>query len=145
MITKQEIKENKIDIVPADNVWGYKVYQDVKGAYKERAIFMLTTQRFKNGAFKAYPAVNVMINVNGVKMQRIILLHQLVWIFYMDDITDKSLVIDHIDNDPTNNDIENLQLMTRKDNVYKELDKIHAEGKKHANQHSSESDKVHKA
>ena len=73
MITTKEIKENKIDIVPADNVWGYKVYQEVKGISKERSIFMLTTQRFKNGTFKAYPAVSVMINVDGVRMQRIIL------------------------------------------------------------------------
>ena len=143
MITTKEIKENKIEIVPADNIWGYKVYQEVKGISKERSIFMLTTQRFKNGTFKAYPAVSVMINVDGIKMQRIILLHQLIWVFYYGDITDRSLVIDHIDNDPCNNDLENLQLLTRKDNITKEIDKLHEMGKKHANHLSREEDKVH--
>lgn len=63
--------------------------------------------------------------------------------FYYGDIKDKSLVIDHIDNDPCNNDLENLQLLTRKDNITKEIDKLHELGKKHANQLSREEDKVH--
>lgn len=48
--------------------------------------------------------------------RKLYLVHRLVWIINKGDITDPSLVINHIDNNPSNNNILNLELCTRKDN-----------------------------
>lgn len=113
--TQQLLKENNIRVEIADNVWGYRVYQNDK----ERNLFMLITQRFKNGSFKAYPATSLMILLeDGKKVQKIETLHKLVYVYFKGNTGD--LVIDHIDNDPTNNSIDNLQLVTRSDNTKKD-------------------------
>ena len=46
---------------------------------------------------------------------------------YVWNVADKpeGMVIDHIDNDPTNNDVSNLQMMTQKENLVKEHPEWH--------------------
>lgn len=114
--TQQLLKDNNVKLVKDENsVYGYKVYQNGK----ERAIFVLTTQRFKNGAFKCYPASNFMVALeDGTKVQKVETLHKLVYVYFVGDTND--LCIDHIDNDPTNNDVSNLQLVTRSENTKKD-------------------------
>lgn len=45
-------------------------------------------------------------------------LHNLIWVLHNGEIPD-SLYVDHIDNDPSNNKIDNLQLLTLPENLRK--------------------------
>lgn len=47
-------------------------------------------------------------------------LHRIIWEWHNGDISDK-MFVDHIDNNPENNRIENLQLLTAMDNSRKQL------------------------
>ena len=51
--------------------------------------------------------------IDGVKYFE----HRLVWIYFNGDIKD-GYVIDHIDRDSANNDIENLRMVTQKQNMW---------------------------
>jgi hypothetical protein len=51
------------------------------------------------------------INVNGIECR----VHRLIWLWHGRELVD-GLVIDHIDNNPSNNHIENLQQITTKEN-----------------------------
>lgn len=117
MITTKELltKEN-ITIVKDENCdYGYTIYQNGK----RRAIFMLITQRYKNGAFKSYPATNYMVTLeDGSKVQKVETLHKMVYVYFVGDTN--GLCIDHIDNDPCNNDLSNLNLVTRSENTKKD-------------------------
>lgn len=114
--TKRSLEDNGVIVEFADNAYGYKVIQNGR----ERPVYMLTTQRFKNGSFKAYPAVGLMYKLeDGKKVQKVETLHRLVYLQFIGDIPE-GMVIDHIDNDPTNNDLDNLQLMTRSENTKKD-------------------------
>ena len=52
------------------------------------------------------------IELNG----RLYLMHRLIWLWHGKELVD-SLVIDHIDNNPSNNCIENLQKISQADNL----------------------------
>ena len=56
--------------------------------------------------------------VDGKVKQTNLLEHVAVWLWFKGDIPD-GLDLDHIDNDKFNNDIDNLQLLTRKENLRK--------------------------
>lgn len=113
--TQQQLQNDNIRVEFADNAWGYKVFQNDR----ERSIFMLTTQRFKNGSFKAYPATTIMVtHEDGKRIQKVETLHRLVYIYFKGDTGE--YVIDHIDNDPCNNSLDNLQLVTRSENAMKD-------------------------
>lgn len=114
-LNQKTLLEEKVKVEFADNVWGYKVFQNGR----ERAIFMLTTQRFKNGSFKAYPATNIVYTLeDGSKIQKVETLHRIVYVAFIGDIPE-GMVVDHIDNDPQNNDLKNLQVLTRSENTSK--------------------------
>lgn len=58
---------------------------------------------------------------NGVKKQ--IKLHTLLAIHFLNYNNDLGLVVDHIDNNPLNNDLKNLQIITCRDNIIKDMDR----------------------
>ena len=68
---------------------------------------------------KGYWYVNLMRD--GVAFQNSV--HRIVYNAFKGDLED-GLVVDHIDNDPKNNHIDNLQALTSKDNCRKDGNKI---------------------
>lgn len=57
-------------------------------------------------------------------------IHQLVWQYFGNgEISDHNKVIDHIDNDKTNNRIDNLQLISQRDNIIKSRKKMNSSSK----------------
>lgn len=49
-------------------------------------------------------------------------LSRLLYVWFIADITEPGLVVDHIDNDPNNLNLDNLQLISIKDNLHKRFD-----------------------
>ena len=66
---------------------------------------------------RGYPTVSLSKNGNGKKIR----VHQLVAIAFLNHKPcGHKLVVDHIDNNPLNNNIENLQLITNRKNLSKD-------------------------
>lgn len=90
---------------------------------KKMGVYNITTKH-KYGKDITYPAVVVYhgrsINEHGkvVYKQEVILAHVFVWLWFNDTL-ESNVDVDHIDNDKTNYNIENLQLLTRKANLKK--------------------------
>lgn len=68
--------------------------------------------------YKGYPIVNL---CNGNK-KSIIRIHQLVAITFLNYVRNgkNDIIVDHIDNDKTNNSLDNLQLITNRENTSKD-------------------------
>lgn len=110
-LTKQELVDRGI------KVDGEKVYQwsNKLKDYVELDIKLMTTKP-KYGKERSYKVVyyykkekHVMYPIN---------LHRLIYVWYKGDIP-QGYVVDHIDNNQLNNDPDNLQLLTRGENVKK--------------------------
>lgn len=72
----------------------------------------VSCKHIKSGNTKKYNKVNFSVNSRG----RSIPLARFLYVWFIEDITEPGLVVDHIDNDPFNDDISNLQLLTVKEN-----------------------------
>ena len=59
----------------------------------------------------------------GAKLPKQLLVHRLVWEAFNGTIP-KDMQIDHIDNDPKNNKLSNLQLLSVQDNMKKMWDRL---------------------
>lgn len=93
------------------NDYGWKV--TMKG--KVRPIWVAKGTQYKNGSCKYYPAVT--INYNN--KQKTFSLSSLIWLGYLKKEIPAGYVVDHIDNDSFNNDVDNLQLLTIRQNIEK--------------------------
>lgn len=110
-LTKQELVDRGIKL-ENDKVyqWSNKLKK-----YVELDIKLMTTKP-KYGKERSYKVVyyykkekHIMYPIN---------LHRLVYVWYKGDIP-KGYIVDHIDNNQLNNDPDNLQLLTRGENVKK--------------------------
>ena len=89
----------------------------LNGKYKVRPIkYSITTTKHKYGKDMSYE-VAILYNYETKKYISYTK-QQLLYIWYKGDIP-KGYDIDHIDNNPLNNDINNLQLITRAENLRK--------------------------
>lgn len=62
---------------------------------------------------------HVHLNKNGIG--KTFLIHQLIAIIFLNHIPDgNKMVVDHIDNNPSNNHIDNLQIITQRENCSKD-------------------------
>ena len=79
----------------------------------------IITGKHKYGIDKGYVYVSLRIErlING-KKQIPIGLHNVIYAWYKGEVP-LGYEVDHIDNDPFNNNIDNLQLLTRKENLQK--------------------------
>lgn len=71
--------------------------------------------KHKYGPDKYYPKVTFSI---GNKKNMTITLSRLIYCWFIGDIPE-GMVVDHIDNNPFNNSVDNLQLLTYEQNLYK--------------------------
>lgn len=106
-ITKQQLLD-----------WGLRVEQDENGDYhvyhcRELGIHTALCKH-PHGTDKEYPIV--VFSHKGKTTS--LTLSRLVYAWYIGDVSEKEDV-DHIDNDPFNNDLNNLQLLSRKENLKK--------------------------
>ena len=74
--------------------------------------------RILSPSMKPYPHITLCKNDKHKDVR----VHQLVWDAFGEIKKPKDMVIDHIDNDKTNNIISNLQLLNHRDNIIKDLD-----------------------
>lgn len=110
-LTKQDLIDRGI------KVDGDKVYQwsnKIKD-YVELDIKLMTTKP-KYGKEISYKVVSYYKKEKHIMQP--IALHRLIYVWYKGDIP-KGMVVDHIDNNQLNNDLDNLQLLTRGENVKK--------------------------
>lgn len=115
-LTKTQLEElNVLDIVPANNQYGWEILR-TKGKTRTIPISTVTTQKFDNGAVKQYPFVSFYIK--ETQSQKAIALSRVLYAWFNGSIP-KGYVVDHIDNDPFNNQLENLQIITRSENTKK--------------------------
>lgn len=114
-LTKVDLdKFGIIDIIKdIDAPYGWRILRDNDREWK---ISYYITQRFNNGSHKGYPFVN--LYDAATKKQKAITLSRLLFVWFIRDIP-KGYVVDHIDNDELNNDLDNLQLLTRSENTKK--------------------------
>ena len=114
-LTKAELEEfGIIDVIKdSDAPFGWRVLRDNDREWK---IIYAVTQRFNNGSHKGYAFVTL-YNAK-TKQQKAIALSRLLYVWFIRDIP-KGYVVDHIDNNELNNDLDNLQLLTRSDNTKK--------------------------
>ena len=70
--------------------------------------------QYQVGAFSDYAIVFLSINAH----RKVCMVHRLVYQSFVGEIPD-GMDVDHIDNDSTNNKLDNLKLMTKADNIRK--------------------------
>ena len=112
-LTKQELVDRGIKLEDG------KVYQWSKKIkdYVELDEKLVTSNKPKYGKERTYKVVYYYKQEKHVMFP--IALHRLIYAWYKEDIP-KGMVVDHIDNNPLNNDPDNLQLLTRGENVKKD-------------------------
>lgn len=105
------LEELGITIEPANNDYGWKV--TMRG--KVRPIWVAKGTQYKSGGCKYYPAVTI----NKDNKQKTWSLSSLIWLGHLKKPIPAGYVVDHIDNDSFNNTIDNLQLLTIRQNIEK--------------------------
>lgn len=125
-LTKQDLKDYKIriEIDPAAES-GYKIYHlsEVPGkrdhVLTEKEIKPAIAERFhkKSGKTKRYYIISFSDYANSRK-QVVLPLARAVYVYFISDI-ESWQDVDHIDNDSLNNNLYNLQLLTRSENLKK--------------------------
>ena len=90
---------------------------EVKWKKKKRQIGIIDFNKIKKHTQGYIP---ICINVLNIGTKKI-LLHQLIGSTFLNyNIGNRKIVIDHIDNNKTNNNINNLQIITQRQNISKE-------------------------
>lgn len=118
-LTKQELQDAGImNIFKRDGEWvvlrcWYKGSEKTK-SFKEVSITQ-AKRKHKYRPDKYYPKVSFCVN----QIRYSIPLSRLLYVWFIDDITEPGMQVDHIDNDPYNNELDNLQLLTIEDNLAK--------------------------
>lgn len=117
-LTKQDlIDKYNLKVEVTDDEIGYKVYQYSKkiSDYRELKI-VLSKYNSRYGKIRVY--YNCWYYCPETRLMKLIALHRLIYVWYKGDIP-KGYIVDHIDNNQLNNDPDNLQLLTRGENVKK--------------------------
>ena len=111
-LTKQDLIDNGYFVE------GEKVFkQSSKGVKEVKQHLIITNHKY--GKEKSYIYVSLIIErLSGVHKQTPIGLHNIIYAWYKGEVP-LGYEVDHIDNDPFNNNIDNLQLLTRKENLQK--------------------------
>lgn len=116
--TKQNLLDLGIEVKETSEKGKYEIYRNGK---------QLTRYEFnaykKYGRTITYLGYSIYLGIvdtpKGKKSKQVnILEHVIIWLWYNNIIPD-NMDIDHIDNNKLNNDITNLQLLTRRDNLRK--------------------------
>lgn len=102
----KQVREH-VEVIPdTEAKYGWSVFCD--GSYKN----ILTPKETHSKKQHLY----VYVTVGGEK-HRIMSLASLIWLCYLKKDIPAGCVIDHIDEDPLNNDVSNLRCLTNGDNV----------------------------
>lgn len=119
-LTKQQLLDwGFIDIVPDNSEFGYTIkrlwFKNSSKSKIEKTIkISLATCHHKYTADKNYPKVTFCVKSKGYSIP----LSRIIYTWFVEDIKD-GYVIDHIDNNPFNNNVYNLQMLTPEDNLRK--------------------------
>ena len=99
-------------------VEGEKVFKQRSKGVKEVKQHLIITNH-KYGKEKSYIYVSLIIKrLSGVHKQTPIGLHNVIYAWYKGELP-LGYDVDHIDNNPLNNNIDNLQLLTHEENLQK--------------------------
>lgn len=114
--TKEDLKKYDVEILFYNN----KAIQDILGKPDEVATFI--KQNGKHYEIYTNNAGYKFINVYDKEKKRMrnLLIHRIIYAFCKGPIP-AGMVVDHIDNNKSNNSPENLQLLTRKENTEKRI------------------------
>ena len=118
-LTKDELKAvGIVDIRKIDGEWliyrlWYKNFSKVKELKIIKPSLAITKHKFRPD--KVYPK----ITFSTANKKYSIVLSRLIYVWFKEDITEPGLQVDHIDNDPFNNDPDNLELITIEQNLAK--------------------------
>lgn len=105
--------------------YGIEVYRNYDSFYgwdafvegKPKKIFNAIGSKYKDGSYREYPAITIWDS--DKKNTKILSLSTIIWLSEKNEPINPGYVVDHIDNDPFNNDICNLQLLTVRQNLEK--------------------------
>lgn len=118
-LTKKYLEDNEIKVCKCEeSEFGYTVWKRSTRdrLYHKKPIF-IKEEKHKYGKTKIYACVA--LYDARTKKPKIVPLHRLVYLQFKGNIP-KGMVVDHIDNDPLNNSVNNLQLLTRAENIKKD-------------------------
>lgn len=123
MLTKELLDRNKIRIEFDENGQPlvYQEYiqtgkQDLSYRWKTFRKPYIGTKESKHGG-KGYTGVSVYVKIDGSTMA--FCLSNIVWVYFNGGPIPKGYDVDHINDDPLDNRPENLQLLTRQENLQK--------------------------
>ena len=106
-LTKEWLQDHNISVEGTD------IYYDGKRGFKKLTPYVITGPS-KMGKPKKY--LGVMVYLKETQKQKMLLVHRVIYAWYK-GIAHEDLTIDHKDNDPFNNNIENLREISLKDNL----------------------------
>ena len=104
-------------VVSAPYVIDYKKGKYVGSKRRVMNSYNIKTKH-KYGQDKTYKSYVIGVKIGDKTIAKTFLAHRLIWVWFNNEIPD-DYDVDHIDNNPINNNISNLQLLTRKENVNK--------------------------
>ena len=116
-LTREILRENNIFVGFDDDGQPFVLQLRPKDTRRDWKMFRnsyISTTKHEHGKDMNYKIVGV--KINGIK--RYYTLSNLVWIYYRGNIPE-GYDVDHINDDSLDNRLENLQLLTRKENIEK--------------------------
>lgn len=122
-ISRQQLEELGLSLEVTDNN-EYNFYKTTNGRKKRLNPNYKITAKHKYGQDISYPGLSIYLgdktfrNGRYYYKQTTILTHVFVWLWFNGTLSD-DLDIDHIDENKFNYKLENLQLLTRKENILK--------------------------
>ena len=125
-VTQELLKEAGVVItVNEDALGGYNISQPyIKGKYNSEKRWkiarpvLVNTTKHPNGKSKSYLMTSIKIKQGDYYSILTMPLHRLVYIYFKGNFPE-NYDIDHIDNDPFNCSIDNLEAVSRKENLNK--------------------------
>ena len=111
--TKDDLITLGITVEKADNEFGYNVYQS--GRLKKIKIKTYNKPKYSPESTKC---AFVSIYYRDKKQTRTVALARLIYVAFLGDIPE-GYVIHHVDENPLNNTLSNLRLLSRSDNTYR--------------------------
>lgn len=112
--TKDDLEKLGVTVEKADNEFGYNVYQS--GRIKKIKIRTYNKPKYSPESTKC---ALVSIYYRDKKQTRTVSLARLVYVAFVGDIPE-GFVLHHVDENPLNNTLSNLKLLSRSANTYRE-------------------------